>query len=109
MLVVQRCHSKSAVTWGNEDLTLVITTRPFVPFSVLSRNIRGTRGTSRDGPQMGLRDSADPHGRVVVGFELQYQGFWPVSLDIAQVPDQRKRESPRSDSDALYPAVMRRL
>jgi len=44
-----------------------------------------------------------------VGFELQHQGFWAMSLDIAQVPDQRKRESSRSDSDALYPAVMRRL
>jgi hypothetical protein len=44
-----------------------------------------------------------------VGFELQHQRFWPVSLDIAQVPDQDKREFSRSDNDALYPAVTRRL
>jgi len=44
-----------------------------------------------------------------VGFELQHQRFRPVSLDNAQVPDQHKRESSRSDSDALYPAVTRRL
>jgi len=62
-------------------------------------------------PQVKSRsEGKDPSDLVPgVGFELRHQGFWPVSLDIAQVPDQRKRESPRSASDALYPAVMRRL
>ena len=45
----------------------------------------------------------------LVWFELQHQGFWPVSLEKAQVPDQRKHESSRSDSDALNPAFTRRL
>jgi hypothetical protein len=48
VLVVHRCHSKYTVTWGNRNYTLVITTRHFAPYSVLSRNIRGTRGTNRD-------------------------------------------------------------
>ena len=81
----------------------MIATCPFVPFSVLSRNTRGTRGTSRDGALMGLRDSADPHGRVAVGFELQHPGCWPVSLDDPQVPDRALPVGLRASTTNRYP------
>jgi len=66
VLVVRRCHSKYTVTWGNRNHTLVITTRHFAPYSVLSRNIRGTRGTSRDRLPVGTCDSADPNALIDV-------------------------------------------
>jgi hypothetical protein len=83
----------------------------------LRGNYTTTPGPRREGPRrfagagLGAKRSGSRKLLYVpgVGFELQHQGFWPVSLDIAQVPDQGKRESPRSNSDALYPAVTRRL
>jgi hypothetical protein len=87
VLVVRRCHPKCAVTWGNWNYTLVITTRHFAPYSVLSRNIRGTRGTSGDRPPMGLRDSADSNSGRPPSLAVGLQRDVPGSCSCDHGPD----------------------